>query len=183
MSPDNALKSLGRVLHLFDHGEFDITVSDDIGVGFIFLVAFLCSSLLFEPWLIKEYLFAHNDCLSWHKYLQQCRDLRVPILGCVSSPSSQQTQTNLTTAIQVRIKAYLSSSSGTKIHLGGTIRVIIIEVYVEYKCTISIRSSFSSHYHSFKDIGSFLVGSTEYSICVFYGEGCRHICKFLGQSN
>lgn len=183
MSLDNALKSLRRVLHLFDHGEFYITVSDYIGVGFIFLVAFLCSSLLFEPWLIKEYLFAHYDSLSWHKHLQQCRDLRVPIFSCISSPSSQQTQTNLTTAIQIWIKAYLSSSSRTKIHLRWTIRVIIVEVYVKYKCTISIRSPFSSHYHCFKDISSFLIGSTEYGICMFYGEGCWHICKFLGQSN
>lgn len=106
--PDDSLKSLGRVLDIINHGELDIAVSDDIGVGLILLLTLLSSLFVFKARLIEVYLFSHNNRLNRNQHLQQGRYFWIPVLCGVTSPSSKQTQTDLPTVIQVGVETDLA---------------------------------------------------------------------------
>jgi hypothetical protein len=106
--PDDSLKSLGRVLDIINHGELDIAVSDDIGVGLILLLTLLSSLFVFKARLIEVYLFSHNNRLNRNQHLQQGRHLWIPVLCGVTSPRSKQTQTDLPTVIQVGVETDLA---------------------------------------------------------------------------
>lgn len=65
MSSNNSLKSFWWVSNIFNHSELDIGISDNVWIGFIFLLTFLCSLLIFKTRFIEINLFAHNDSLDW----------------------------------------------------------------------------------------------------------------------
>lgn len=91
MSSDNSLESFGWIPHVIDHSKFNITVSDNVRVCFIFLLSFGCALFTFKARLIKVDLFTHDNGLDGEENLQESRNFGVPIFRGTSSPSSQQT--------------------------------------------------------------------------------------------
>lgn len=63
VSSDDGLKSLWRVFDVLQHGEFDVSVSDDVGVSLILLFSFLGSLLVLKARLIEVNFLTHNDGL------------------------------------------------------------------------------------------------------------------------
>ena len=53
MSANDGLEALGWFLQVLQHGELDIPISDDVGVGLVFLLPLNGSLLMLEPWLIE----------------------------------------------------------------------------------------------------------------------------------
>jgi hypothetical protein len=64
MTADNSFKAFGRILNVFKHSKFDVTVSNNIGISLIFFLSFFSSLLIFEARLIEINLFTHNDGLN-----------------------------------------------------------------------------------------------------------------------
>lgn len=57
MSLNDVLEPFWRVFNVFDHGEFDVSVPDDVRIGFVFLLAFDRSLFMLETWLVEINLF------------------------------------------------------------------------------------------------------------------------------
>lgn len=70
MPSDDGFEAFGGVSDVVDHGKFDVTVSDDIGVGFILLLALQGALLVFEARLVEVDVFAHDDRLDADEHLQ-----------------------------------------------------------------------------------------------------------------
>lgn len=64
MSSDYGLETFGRVFDVLKHSEFYVTVSDDVSIGFIFLLALRSSLLVLKSWLIEVNVLAHDDGLN-----------------------------------------------------------------------------------------------------------------------
>jgi len=56
-------KACRRALNLFDHGYFDVAISDDIRICLVFLLSFFSSTLSFESRLVEVHIFSHDDRL------------------------------------------------------------------------------------------------------------------------
>lgn len=64
VSADYGLETFGRVFDVLKHSEFYVTVSDDVSIGFIFLLALRSSLLVLKSWLIEVNVLAHDDGLN-----------------------------------------------------------------------------------------------------------------------
>ena len=71
MTPDDSLEAFWRFLKVVDHGEFYIAISDNIGVGFVFLLSLNCSLLVLEAWLVEIDLLCHDDRLNGDQNLKK----------------------------------------------------------------------------------------------------------------
>lgn len=63
VSLDDSLETLRWVPELLNHREFDVGVTYDVGVGFVFAFAFLGTSFTLESWFIEVDLLTHDDGL------------------------------------------------------------------------------------------------------------------------
>lgn len=64
MPSDNGLESRRRFSDIVYHREFDVAVSDDVGISLVLLVSLLCSLLYLESWLIEEDVITHYNRLN-----------------------------------------------------------------------------------------------------------------------
>ena len=145
MSTDHRLETFRRIFYILKHCEFDVTKSDDIRICFIFLLSFFSSLFAFEPRFIEIHLFTHNDSLNREQNLKEGGNLWIPVLGSWTSPSSKQTEADLTTGVKVGIESNFAVTSGCKVDFGRSIGVVIIKVDIEEEGTMPIRSSIGSH--------------------------------------
>lgn len=64
MSFNDVLESFWWVLNVLKHCELDISISDDICIGFVLLFSFNRSLLVLESRFIKVDFFGHDDRLN-----------------------------------------------------------------------------------------------------------------------
>lgn len=72
MPSDDSLEAFGWVFDVVDHGEFDVTVPDDVSVCFVFLLALESTLLMLKSRLVEVDILTHDDGLDGDKHLQQC---------------------------------------------------------------------------------------------------------------
>lgn len=79
MTANDCLKAFWRVADIFQHGKFDISITDYIGICFIFFLALKSALFLLKARLIEVDVFAHDDGLDADQYLQESGNFRVPV--------------------------------------------------------------------------------------------------------
>ena len=183
VTTDNWLKSFGRVLYVFKHCIFDVTISHDVCVSFVLLLSLNCSLLVFESWFVEVNILTHDNWLDRHQNLKKSWDLCVPVLHSLTSPGPQQTQANFSTCIKVGIKSNLSATGCHQVNFWRIVGVSIIEVDIKEISPMAIRSSVGPHDHSLHEVNSLLIASHIDSIGVIDRKSMRDVSKFLGKSD
>lgn len=64
MPSNHGFKPLRRVLQVLQHSEFDISVSNHIGVSFILFLSFDGALFVLESRLVEVHLLRHDDGLN-----------------------------------------------------------------------------------------------------------------------
>lgn len=99
MTTNDGLKALRRIADILQHSKFDISITDDIRIGLILLLALKGPLFWLEARLIEVNVLTHNDRLDADQYLEESGHLGVPVLHGRATPSAQQTETDLTTSV------------------------------------------------------------------------------------
>ena len=170
MPPDDRFETFWWILDVFKHCVLDVTISDNVGISLILLLALNTALLVLKAWLVEVDVLAHDNGLDGDQHLQQGRYLGIPVLHGLTSPSSQQTQTNFSTSIQVGIEPHLSVASGHQVDLGRVVRVAILEVNIKEVGSVAIRSAIGAHDQSLHKVHSFFVTSDVYGIGMVDGQ-------------
>lgn len=57
MSLNDMFEPFWRVFDVFDHGEFDVSIPDDVRIGFVFLLTFDSSLFMLKSRFVEIHLF------------------------------------------------------------------------------------------------------------------------------
>jgi hypothetical protein len=183
MTPDDVLESFGRIFDVFNHGKLNISISDNVCIGLIFLFTFRRALLMFEARFVKVDFFRHDDGLNGDKNLEESGDFSIPVFHGTASPSTEKRQTNFTTGVQVGIEPDLSITSGGQVDFGRIVGVSVIKVDIEQVSAMSIRRAVRSHDEGLHEVNPFFIASDINGVSVFNRQCMGDVGQFLGQSD
>ena len=145
MPSDDSFEAFWGVSNVVDHGKFDVAVSDNIGVGFILLLALQGALLMLKARLVEVDVLAHDDGLDADEHLQEGGDFGVPVFHGRAAPGAEQAEADLAAGVQVGIESDLCVSCGGEVDLRGAAGVGVFEVNVEKVGAVAVGSAIGAH--------------------------------------